>query len=191
MIAYLKGQILEKTSKSVIILLNNIGYEVFLSSEYLYKLKKGQEVEFFIYSNIKEDAFDLYGFQNLEELDFFKKLISVSGVGPRSAINILSLASVNDLKKAISSEDSSLLQQVSGIGKKTAERLVVELKEKFIVDLSDKKAVGGGNAQVMEALISLGYKDNEIRAIIRDIPAEEKDLSGKIKKALQLLNKQK
>ena len=99
--------------------------------------------------------FDLYGFSKEEEMDFFKKVISVSGVGPKSALNILGLTSVEDLKRAIASEDPSLLQKVSGIGKKTAERLVVELKEKFIVDLSENR---GG-------LINLGFS---FQAILED-----------------------
>jgi len=189
MIAYIKGKIIEKLSKSVVLVTGDIGYEVFLSLKNLETVKVNDEKEFFIHSYIKEDALDLYGFLSLEELDFFKKLISVSGVGPKSALNVLALAEVDTLKRAITSGDSSLLQQVSGIGKKTAERLVVELKEKFIVALSEAVINIHDNKQVVEALVSLGYKTLEAQNIIKDLPAEESDLATKIKQALQLINK--
>ncbi|MCD4761268.1 Holliday junction branch migration protein RuvA [bacterium] len=188
MIAYLKGKILKKTSKSIILLTNSIGYEVFLTLKNLEQVQAEQEKEFFVYSYIKEDAFDLYGFANLEELDFFKKLISVSGIGPKSALNVLALAEVEELKRAITSGDYTVLQQVSGIGKKTAERLVVELKEKFIVDLSEQAVVTDSDKQVVEALVSLGYKQNEARGIIKDL-VEEGDLATRIKEALKLINR--
>ncbi|MBT4209672.1 MAG: Holliday junction branch migration protein RuvA [Candidatus Komeilibacteria bacterium] len=189
MIAYLKGKISQKLTKSAIILSGDIGYEVFLSLKNLEALNIDEEKEFFIHSYIKEDAFDLYGFVSLEELDFFKKLISVSGVGPKSALNVLALANVEELKRAITSGDYAVLQQVSGIGKKTAERLVVELKEKFITDLSDAVIASDDGKQVIEALVSLGYKQIEAQEIIKHLPEEEADLATKIKQALQFINK--
>ena len=189
MIAYLKGKISQKLTKSAIILSGDIGYEVFLSLKNLEALNIDEEKEFFIHSYIKEDAFDLYGFADFEELDFFKKLISVSGVGPKSALNVLALAEVEELKRAITSGDYDVLQQVSGIGKKTAERLVVELKEKFIVDLSEASVVTSSDRQVVNALVSLGYKQNEAQQIIKDLPKDETDLATRIKQALQLVNK--
>lgn len=189
MIAYLQGKIIKKTNKSVVILTGNIGYEVFLSLKQWEKTLLDKEEEFFIHSYIKEDAFDLYGFKTTEELDFFKKLISVSGVGPKSALNVLALAEVETLKRAITSGDSTMLQQVSGIGKKTAERLVVDLKEKFIVDLSAASPAADSNQQVVEALLSLGYKQIEAQNILRDLPPGEADLAARIKQALKLINK--
>lgn len=189
MIAYIKGKIIDRTTKSVVVLTTGLGYEVFLPIKDLEGIVIGDEKEFYIHSHIKEDLFDLYGFSNKEELDFFKKVISVSGVGPKSALNILGLASVEDLKKAIASEDPSLLQQVSGIGKKTAERLVVELKEKFIVDLSEKVVVSDRDQQVVEGLMSLGYKESEAKEVMGNLPKEEVDLATRIKQALRALNK--
>ena len=189
MIAYIKGKIINKTNRSIVVLTGGIGYEVFLPLKQLETIKINDEKELFIYSHIKEDMFDLYGFSKEEEMDFFKKVISVSGVGPKSALNILGLTSVEDLKRAIASEDPSLLQKVSGIGKKTAERLVVELKEKFITDLSDAAASTDEGKQVVEALVSLGYKQLEAQEIIKHLPKEESDLATKIKQALQFINK--
>ena len=159
MIAYLSGEIFSRGPRSIILLTNQqIGYEVFLSAQDLEKTQGSPEAVFFIYTHVKEDALDLYGFLTKNHLDFFKQLLSVSGIGPKSALNILSLADLGELKKAITSGDPSLLQQVSGIGKKTAERLVVELREKIIIDLSQQESVAPENNQVIEALVSLGYK---------------------------------
>lgn len=188
MIAYLKGKIIKKLAKSAIVLTGGVGYELFLSLKNLEKTSLDEEREFFIHTYVKEDALDLYGFYSLEELDFFKKLISVSGVGPKSALNVLALAEVEELKRAITSGDFSMLQQVSGIGKKTAERLVVELKEKFIDDISVGGSSGQGNEQVVEALVSLGYKSIEAQDIVKHLPKDEGDLATKIKQALQLIN---
>ncbi|RJQ33772.1 Holliday junction branch migration protein RuvA [Candidatus Parcubacteria bacterium] len=189
MIAYLKGKILLKTLKSAIVLVDSIGYEVFLTSKELEKTRLEIEVEYFVYSYIKEDAFDLYGFRSIGELDFFKKLISVSGVGPKSALNVLALAEIEELKRAITSGDAAMLQQVSGIGKKTAERLVVELKEKFISDLSQLEPTNNTDKQVVDALVSLGYKEVEAREVLKSLPTSEADLAGRIKEALKYINK--
>ena len=189
MIAYLKGKILLKTLKSAIVLVDSVGYEVFLTSKELEKTRPEIEVEYFVYSYIKEDAFDLYGFISIAELDFFKKLISVSGVGPKSALNVLALAEIEELKRAITSGDAAMLQQVSGIGKKTAERLVVELKEKFISDLSQLEPANNTDKQVADALVSLGYKEAEAREVLKSLPISEADLAGRIKEALKYINK--
>ncbi|MDD5749419.1 MAG: Holliday junction branch migration protein RuvA [Patescibacteria group bacterium] len=187
MIAYLKGKIIKKSQRSVIVFTGGLGYEVFLSLKELEKTNIDQESEYFIYSHVKEDAFDLYGFEKYKELDFFKKLISVSGVGPRSAINVLALADIEDLKRAISSGQSDLLQQVAGIGKKTAERIVVELKEKFIDEISSSLEELVGNQQVVAALVSLGYKPSEAADLAKGLSSDG-DLASRIKEALKRVN---
>lgn len=188
MIAYLKGSILSKDQRAVILNVNGVGYLVFLKNKDLTNLQNNEFVEFFIHSYIKEDALDLYGFINTEELAFFKQLLSVSGVGPRTAMSVMSLAEVADLKRAITSGNPSFLQQVSGIGKKTAERLVLELKEKFIDDVSVDGSLANTDQQVISALVSLGYKERE--AVDMTIGLQlEGDLSDKIKQALKNLKK--
>jgi Holliday junction DNA helicase RuvA len=131
---------------------------------------------------------DLYGFKSVEEMDFFQQLISVSGVGPKSALNILGLAKLDDLKMAITSGDPTILQQVSGIGKKTAERLVVELKEKIITDISDNFTFNSEGNQVVEALTSLGYKEKDVKELVKDLKLEG-DLATMVRSALQAMNK--
>ncbi len=188
MIAYLKGKVFLKVNKSVILLVNGIGYQVFLSQLDLDNLQPNQEAEFFIFSAIKEDAFDLYGFCDIEAWDLFKNLISVSGVGPKSAINILGLAKIEELKQAIVSGDPSILQQVSGIGKKTAERLVVELKEKISSDTNILLKLDNQDEQLVQALVSLGYKDREVKDMLKGLELSG-DLSNKIRQVLQTAKK--
>lgn len=188
MISFLQGKILLKNEKDIILMVNQIGYRVSLSPIFLEQLKEEQELKLFIHTHVKEDLLDLYGFKTIEELDFFKQLISVSGVGPKSAVNILGLAKLDDLKKAITSGDPSILRQVSGIGKKTAERLVVELKEKIITDISEEFVFNKDDKQVVEALVSLGYKEKDVRDLIKDLEFEG-DLASRVKTALQSMNK--
>lgn len=190
MIAYLKGQILSVGLRSVLLLVDGVGYEVFVKNSTISQYKIGQESDFYIFSYIKEDAFDLYGFINHEELEFFKKLLSVSGVGPKSALNILGLAEVKELKRAISQGDFLFLQQVSGIGKKTAERLVVELKEKFIDEISSAgQTSSSSDKQVIDALISLGYKEREAIEAIKNSNSQDSDLATRLKDVLRAVSK--
>lgn len=190
MIAYLKGKVFLKSNKSVILLLNNdaLGYQVFLSQTDLDKIDVNQEVEFFIFSAIKEDAFDLYGFLEVDAWDLFKSLISVSGVGPKSALNILSLGKTEDLKQAIVSGDPAILQQVSGIGKKTAERLVLELKEKIISETNNLFKQESPDQQLFAALISLGYKEKEVKEMLKGLELTG-DLSDRVRQVLQTAKK--
>lgn len=191
MISFLQGQVFKKNNKGIVLLVNNIGYRVFLSSKDLENINLQQELELFIHTHVKEDLLDLYGFSKEDSLEFFQQLISVSGVGPKSALNIISLAPLDDLKKAITSGDPGILQQVSGIGKKTAERLVVELKEKIITNLSEEfDQQMFGDQQLISALTSLGYKEKEIRDVLQEIkldPAAE--LGLKLKEVLKFLAK--
>lgn len=189
MIAYIKGQVLQLGGRSAIIMSGDLGYEIFLPPKSLSGLRSGQPVEFFVYSHVKDDAIDFYGFNSSVELDFFKKLISVAGVGPKSALNVLGLADVMELKRAIGQGDALFLQKVSGIGKKTAERLVVELKEKFINELSGQMAVGVADEQVRAALITLGYKEKEVAAALQNLNQGEGDLASRLKAALRAVSK--
>jgi holliday junction DNA helicase RuvA len=193
MIAYLKGKIINKTEKGLILLVDNIGYEIFVPEKILLKIKKEQEVQFYIYHKQKEDAQELYGFKDLVGRDFFMQLISVSGVGPKSALNVMSITSVQDLKEAIVSGDADIFKKVSGIGTKTAERIVVELKNKFgaLKKNTFTNEIGeiDSNLEVFEALNALGFSDDLIRPVYNQIPRDLKNVSDKIKFALKLLKK--
>ncbi|MFA6304597.1 MAG: Holliday junction branch migration protein RuvA [Patescibacteria group bacterium] len=193
MISYLKGTIFVKKSKYLILLVNNIGYEVFASEKTLSLLNESAEVSLYIHHHISETSQDLYGFINQPELEMFKNLISISGVGPKSALGVMASASVEDIIQAILSEDPALLRTVSGIGPKTAERIVVELKSKIgklgkEMNIQDA-SVAPRDIETIEALIGLGYSRKEVMEVIRQVSAEITDTSGRIKGALKLLAK--
>lgn len=176
MIAYLKGKILKKTDKGVILSTGNIGYFVNMPTPLLDTCKNSEEKEFFIHSHIREDAFDLYGFQTENELNFFKDLISITGIGPKLAMEILS-APMEQIKAAIANEDTDFICGIRGIGQKTAKRIVLELKSKIekestrILD-SDYKGSKDLNSDAMEALLRLGYDRKQITQTIRTMPKD-------------------
>ncbi len=133
----------------------------------------GSEVSLFIHTVVREDALDLYGFPTAEELEFFKQLMSVSGIGPKTALGILNVADVQSLKRAIAQGDATTLVKVFGIGKKSAERLVVELRDKLVNEatargISVTEAMG--DADVVEALMALGYRADEARHAAKEAP---------------------
>lgn len=193
MIAYLKGNVIHKDLNSIILEIAGIGYRVFVNENLLSSISLNQEAEIYTHHQVKEDASDLYGFRSKSDLELFELLISVSGVGPKSALGILNLASSNDIKEAIMTSDSASLTKVSGIGKKTAERLVLELKNKVMKldgGLEILNASVSFGADEIDALISLGYSMSEARDALRLINQDIKDSGERVKAALKLMNKQ-
>jgi len=192
MIAYLKGQVIKKTEKDIILLVNNIGYEIYLPEKFLSNINSNQDLELFVYQKQREDAQELYGFSNYEEREFFKQLLTVSGVGPKSAISVLSIANVGDLRTAIVSGNSDMFKKVSGIGSKTAERIIIDLKNKLgsvNFSTSSSDLIDNQDLDVFEALSALGFQDGDIRSIYNQIPKDLEKSSEKIKYALKLLKK--
>jgi Holliday junction DNA helicase RuvA len=187
MISTLEGVITHKDLKSVICNVNGVGYKVTVASDTLETLKKDASVSLFTYLAVRENALDLYGFHTKQGLDFFELLITVSGIGPKSAISILSIASPETIRKAVSSEDTSYLTKVSGIGKKTADKIVLELREK-IGALESEGASVQGEVDAVEALKSLGYSQNEARDSLKKIP-KDASTGDRIKAALKILGK--
>ena len=185
MIGSLRGKVALKTEKFILVETNGVGYKVSVSPDTLSRAK-ADEIFLFIHTHVREDAFDLYGFLSQEELGFFEMLISVSGIGPRGALSILGVASIETLKKAIGTSDTGYLTKVSGIGKKTAEKIVLELRDKV------GKELEGENLQteldVMEALKSLGYSQNEVREALKKV-SSSLDTNSKIREALKTLGK--
>ncbi len=187
MIAYIQGKVWSKEEKNLIILLNGIGYKIFALSSLIEKSRLDQELEFWIHEHIREDAHDLYGFETRDERDFFGLLISISGVGPKSAMNILNIASIESLKKAASSGDISHLTKVSGIGRKIAEKIVLELKGKF--NNEEESVSLKSEVEAVEALKSLGYSQKESRDALKAIPDSLTSTEDRIKAALKILGK--
>src|SRR3989338_5407543 len=191
MISYLKGVIFIKKPKYLIMLVNNVGYEIFASEKTLSLLNESAEASLYIHHHITENAQELYGFTNQPELEMFKNLIGISGVGPKSALGVMASATVEDIIQAILSEDPGLLRTVSGIGPKTAERIVVELKSKIgklgkEMNMKDA-SVAPKDIETIEALIGLGYSRREIMDVIKQVPSDTTDTSEKIKRSLKLL----
>jgi Holliday junction DNA helicase RuvA len=191
MIAYLKGKIIAKSNNYAILETGGIGYQVYAGENFLAELHKGSETEIYTHHHIREDMDDLYGFRDLEELQLFELLISVSGVGPKSALAVISLAAVTDIKEAIIRGDAGLLTKVSGIGKKTAERLVLELKNKVARSSNGDILSGGamslGSSDEIDALMSLGYSLPEAREALNAVEASITSSSGRVKAALKNL----
>ncbi len=191
MIAHIKGKIIDKSEKFLVIEANGLGYLVFSpTSTILNSPKVGEEISLWTYLAVRETALDLYGFETRDEKSFFELLIGVSGIGPKNALSILSLAPIEILKKAIGSGDTTYMTKVSGIGKKTAEKIVVELRDKLSA-LGHNDADGSlrGDADVIEALQSLGYSQHEIRNALKEVSPETTGTNEKIKEALKILGK--
>ena len=190
MIASVEGIVTHKDGRSLIVAVSGIGYQIFVTPSTLSKQNTGNTLFLWTHQVIREDANDLYGFQSMEEKDLFEILISVSGIGPRSGLAILSLSSPNVLKQAIAAGNTNYLTQVSGIGKRLAEKIVVELRDKM-ADLygTATDQLVGGDSDVLEALRTLGYSASEGREILKQIPAEISDTKERIKRALSLLQK--
>ena len=193
MIGRLSGVLLEKNPPQVLLDVGGVGYEVDVPMSTFYILPKiGERVVLFTQLIVREDAHLLYGFGTEAERATFKQLLKVSGVGPKVGLAVLSGMSVNDLAEAVAMQESGRLTKVPGIGKKTAERLLLELKDKLKVDV--RIAVGGeaakptAAADILNALISLGYNEKEALYAIKQLP-KDVAVSDGIRQALKLLSK--
>lgn len=164
MIGRLKGVLLEKSTDRILLDVHDVGYEVQIPISTYYELKDiGSTVSLHIYTHVKEDSLSLYGFATAQEKTFFKRLIQISGIGPKLGVTILSGLSVEDLVQAVSVGDAARLHSIPGVGKKTAERIVLELKDKIAslfpeVGASAGAALAGSSqADLISALMNLGY----------------------------------
>ncbi|QIL81949.1 Holliday junction branch migration protein RuvA [Diaphorobacter sp. HDW4A] len=190
MIGKLTGTLLEKNPPEVLVDCNGVGYEVQVPMSTFYNLPAvGERVALLTQFIVREDAQLLYGFGSVEERQTFRELIKISGVGPRTALAILSGMGVGDLAQAISLQEAGRLVKVPGIGKKTAERLLLELKGKLGADIGIKAhAVNDAQADILQALLALGYNDKEAAAALKALPADV-GVSDGIKMALKSLAK--
>ena len=166
-----------------------VGYKISVLKELGARTKKGASVLLFTHLAVREDALDLYGFSQEEELGFFELLLTVSGIGPKSALGILDIASVETLQSAIASGNSGYLTSVSGIGKKTAEKIVLELKDKVEIPSSSSPATLKGDSEALEAMRSLGYSASEARDALRKVPHSVEGGSARLREALKIIGK--
>jgi len=191
MIARLEGGVIETSEKWVILDVNGVGYRIYCSPETISLVSKKETIALYTYLSVREDALDLYGFMSSEEHDFFEMLISVSGIGPKSALGILTVTTIDTLKQAIGSGDTSYLTKVSGIGRKTAEKIVIELRDKLRahVNVNETPLMLRAESDVIEALKSLGYSQNEARDALKEIDESVVGTNARIKEALRILGK--
>ena len=192
MIGRIHGKLLEKHPPQILVDVQGVGYEVDVPMSTFYQLPAtGTEVSLFTHLVVREDAHQLYGFATEPERRAFRQLLRISGIGARTALSVLSGLSVAELREAVSTQDTGRLTKIPGIGKKTAERLLLELRDKLDSTLvAPAAAKGDGQAgDVSNALLALGYNDREAAWAIKQLPAGLNVMEG-IRQALRLLSKQ-
>jgi len=188
MISFIEGKIEFLSEKYLVLNVGGMGYKIFISPETSQKIsEKGNIVKLWTHLEVREDAMELFGFLQMGELSLFETLLSVSGVGPRTALGILGVGSIDNLRRAIGAGDSSYLTRVSGIGKKTSERIIVELKDKMagkgvLVNAPELRE----EVDALEALISLGYSQSEARDALQKTSSEKK-AEERVREALKNL----
>lgn len=191
MIAHLRGKLIEKDASRVVVDVNGVGYEVFVPLTTFSALPdRGSEVSIDIHTHVREDIIALYGFSSRRERTIFEKLMTISGIGPKLAVTILSGGSVEDLVTAIKRGDLGRLTAIQGVGKKTAERIVVELRDK-LQDFAAGPAKTGVEVDVISALENLGYHRALAESAIRRAMDGDRDaeFDGLFKRSLQILTK--
>lgn len=203
MIAYVKGIVTHILQECVYVDVHDVGYRVYVPSSVRLSLVEGEETMLFTYTNVREDAMQLYGFSSMSEYDLFLMLISVSGIGPKVALNILSATTTEDFIFNVMSGDVKSLTSLPGIGKKSAERLVLELKDKINSLGGDvkgkapttKKAkdlfapVEGVQEEVLAGLMALGYSESEVMPVIESIYDGTQEVSTLLRLVLAELGK--
>jgi Holliday junction DNA helicase RuvA len=188
MISFITGKIIDKQNQKITVLTaGGVGYELSLAPMAYLGLEMNQAVSLYTYLSVRENAQDLFGFQELAEKDLFMKFLEVNGVGPKTALHLLSLGTVAEISGAIGRGDVEYLTKISGVGKKTAERIVVELKSK--VQSLKSKVDGDENGttmgEVIDALVSLGYSKDEARQVVKSLDAKDKTSEQLLKEALK------
>ena len=190
MIGRLTGTLLEKHPPQIVVDVHGVGYEVDVPMSTFYNLPaQGEQVALFTHFSVREDAQQLYGFGSAKEREVFRTLIKISGVGPKLALSVLSGMNADELAQAVAMQETGRLVKIPGVGKKTAERLLLELKGKLADALP---SVAGGPANVahdaLNALMALGYSDKEALPVLKQLP-EGASLEESIRQALKLLAK--
>jgi Holliday junction DNA helicase RuvA len=184
MIGHISGKIIHRDLKSAIVDVSGTGYKVYMNTASLDG--QSEKTDLWTYLSVRENALDLYGFKTKEELDFFELLLTVSGIGPKSAMAIISTASLSNLRRAIAEGDVGHLTKVSGVGRKNAEKIVLELKDKIEM-LDQEDGLISGDIDALEALQSLGYNERLAREALKKV-SDAQDAAEKVKRALKLLS---
>lgn len=192
MIACLSGTVRHKDLNALIVDIGGVGYKVWVTAETALEVTPSSPIFLWTHLVVRETALELFGFLDKETLDTFNLLITISGIGPKSALGILNVATPPMLRRAVASEDTTYLTRVSGIGKKNAEKIVLELKDKLKITKEDtptSSAQARAEGDALEALISLGYSERDARNALRQVPKEVEGVNERVKTALRLLSK--
>lgn len=202
MISFVRGTAAAHTENALVVDTGSIGYEVFMTAGSLERIRTGDEVKIYTYLHVREDAMQLYGFLSKDDMKMFRLLLSVNGVGPKAALGILSGITADELRFAVLSDDVKTLSKAPGIGKKTAQKMILELKDKLSLEdafeqkllheqtqaVSGMEGAGNGMQEAIEALTALGYSAADaMRAVrqVKDVP--EDDVEAILKAALKNL----
>jgi Holliday junction DNA helicase RuvA len=185
MIGSIEGKVCAARETHCVVVAGGVGYKIFATKDTLARCVIDTGVFLWIYTAVREDALDLYGFLDEDELRFFELLKTVSGIGPKSALGILDIAAAETLRSAIAHNNAHYLTSVSGIGKKTAEKIVLELKDK--ISVSTVVAIASGDSEALEAMRALGYSTHEAREALRTVPADIEGANDRLRAALRVV----
>lgn len=197
MIAYLKGELVKKGMTDITIEVSGIGYQVFVSASTLAKLpQSGEQIQIYTYMSVKDDGISLYGFSSQQENDMFLKLLTVGGIGPKSALGFLAQLTPQEIVMAILTDDIKTLSKAPGVGRKTAQRVILELKDKcksedaFGTDMPAmtddvSSGIGGAKFEAIDAMTALGYSRSEAAKAVQAVAAEGMDTQAILKAALK------
>jgi Holliday junction DNA helicase RuvA len=189
MIAHLSGTVLSAHQSYLVLDVHGVGYKVFCTERTMDAAPPQSDLSLNIRTVVREDALDLFGFPTRDELELFELLLGVSGIGPRSALGIINLESIERLTGAIARGDVGYLTKVSGVGKKSAEKIVLELKDKVsVLALDTIHEAQQDDEDVLEALKALGYRADEAREVLHKIPSDITEPSARVKEALRILS---
>lgn len=190
MIASITGTVRALQQSSLVVDVHGIGYRIHCTQRFIEASGCGDEVSLHTHLVVREDALELFGFPLFDELELFQLLIGVSGIGPRSALGIVGLDTVGKLAHAIAESDVEYLTKVSGVGKKSAEKIVLELREKVTkLAITDPTSNTNTDRDVLEALQALGYRADDAREALRSLPRDITEQGTRIKAALRLLSR--
>jgi Holliday junction DNA helicase RuvA len=187
MIGYLEGAVRTFRGGNAIVVAGGVGYTVAVTTDTAAKLRSGSAAALWTYLAVREDALDLYGFLAEEDLAFFELLLTVPGIGPKSALAILDVASVETLRSAIAGANATYLTTIGGIGKKTAEKIVLELKDKVGAAAAGAPGILRGDEDALEAMKALGYSAQEARDALRKVPSTIEKSNERLREALRML----
>ena len=189
MISSLSGTVRHKDLNIVVVDVSGVGYKVFVTMDTALDAVPSSPIFLWTHLVVRETVLELFGFLDKETLETFELLITISGIGPKSALGILNVATPRMLRQAVGSADTTYLTRVSGIGKKNAEKIVLELKDKFKVSPEDKTVDMRSEGDALEALVSLGYGDRDAREALKQVPKEIEGTSERLKAALKIISR--